>query len=129
MGHAYRDAWVVDDTVAMTIAVPREKAVQLRALLDEWPGDRREAPVKETRSLLGKSLHLSEVVRPGKFFGRRILNQSGLEPFKAEETDVRFAALSNHRRGVVRLNSEFHADLELGRLIIEMPTGGMVSLG
>ena len=49
MGHAYRDAWVVDDTVAMTIAVPREKVVQLRALLDEWPGDRREAPVKEVR--------------------------------------------------------------------------------
>ena len=123
MGHAYRDAWVVDDTVAMTIAVPREKVVQLRALLDEWPGDRREAPVKEIRSLLGKSLHLSEVVRPGKFFGRRILNQIVLEPFKAEETDVSFAALSNHRRGVARLNSEFHADLELWRLIIEMPTG------
>ena len=75
MGHAYRDAWVVDDTVAMTIAVPREKVVQLRALLDERPGDRREALVKKIRSLLGKSLHLSEVVRPGKFFGRRILNQ------------------------------------------------------
>ena len=40
--------WSID-TVAMTIAVPREKVVQLRALLDEWPGDRREAPVKEVR--------------------------------------------------------------------------------
>ena len=49
MGHAYGDAWVSIDTVAMTIAGPREKVVQLRALLDEWPGDRREAPVKEVR--------------------------------------------------------------------------------
>ena len=40
--------WSID-TVAMTIAVPREKVVQLRGLLDEWPGDCREAPVKEVR--------------------------------------------------------------------------------
>ena len=40
--------WSIN-TVAMTIAVPYEKVVQLRALLDEWPGDRREAPVKEVR--------------------------------------------------------------------------------
>ena len=33
------------DNVAMTIAVPREKVMHLQALLDEWPGDRREAPV------------------------------------------------------------------------------------
>ena len=40
--------WSID-IVVMTIAVPYEKVVQLRALLDEWPGDRREAPVKEVR--------------------------------------------------------------------------------
>lgn len=89
----------------MTIAVPQEKVVQLRALLEEWPGDRREAPVKEVRSLLGKLLHLSEVVRPGKFFVRRILNQLGLEQFKPGETDDRFAVKGRHWWWGVRLNA------------------------
>lgn len=111
------------DTIAMSMSVPQEKVAQLRAMLEEWPGDRREAPVKEVRSLLGKLLHLSEVVRPGKFFVRRILNQLGLEPFRAEETDDRFALRGQRRRGVVRLNREFHADLEFWRLIMEMATG------
>ena len=61
---------------------------QLQALLAEWPTDRRVATVKEVQSLLGKLLQLCEVVMPGKFFVRRILNQLGLAPLKAgEDTD------------------------------------------
>jgi len=114
--------WSID-TIAMTIAVPHEKIVQLRALLEEWACSRREASVKEVRSLLGKLLHLSEVVRPGKFFVRRILNQLGLEPFKAGDADDRFAVGGRRRRRVVQLTHEFHADLDFWRLIIEMATG------
>ena len=73
------------DTVSMTISVTQEKVAQLRALLAEWPTDRRVATIKEVRSLLGKLLHLCEVVRPGKYFVRRILNQLGLAPLKAGE--------------------------------------------
>lgn len=74
--------WSID-TIAMTISVPQDKVVQLRSLLQQWPADRPVATVKEVRSLLGKLLHLSEVVRPGKFFIRRILNQLGLAPLSA----------------------------------------------
>ena len=73
------------DTISMTISVTQEKVAQLRALVAEWPTDRRVATVKEVRSLLGKLLHLCEVVRPGKFFVCRILNQLGLAPLKAGE--------------------------------------------
>ena len=82
--------WMID-TVAMTISVTQERVVQLRALLAQWPAERRAAPVKEVRSLLGKLLHLCEVVRPGKFFIRRILNHLGLAPLRAgEETGAGF---------------------------------------
>ena len=114
--------WSID-TVAMTISVPQDKVVQLRLLLDMWPGTRRVAPVKEVRSLLGKLLHLSEVVRPGKFFIRRILNQLGLAPFQAGETGEGFGMGGRRGRGVVRLSREFHADLDFWRLVIEMATG------
>lgn len=79
--------------------------------------------MKEIRSLLGKLLHLCEVVRPGKFFIRRILNQLGLAPLKAEETDGGSVVVSRRKRGVVRLTREFHADLAFWRLVIEMATG------
>ena len=46
--------WSID-TVAMTIAVPHEKVVQLHVLLEGWPSDRREASVKEVRSLFGET--------------------------------------------------------------------------
>lgn len=60
--------WLID-TMAMTISVPQEeKFVQLQDMLDQWPASRRTATVNEARSLLGKLLHLSEVVRPGEFF-------------------------------------------------------------
>lgn len=56
------------EMLGWSISVPQGKLIQLCVLLSEWPTDRRTATVKEVRSLLGKLLHLSEVVRPGKFF-------------------------------------------------------------
>lgn len=52
--------------------------------------------------MLGNLLHLCEVVRPGNFFIRRILNQLELAPLKAEETNGGFVG-SRRKRGVVRL--------------------------
>ncbi|CAN0456082.1 unnamed protein product, partial [Pylaiella littoralis] len=69
--------WILD-TSTMTISVPPTKLTQLCDMLAEWPVTRRKASIKDVRSLLRKLLHLCHVVRPGKFFIRRILNQLGL---------------------------------------------------
>ena len=115
--------WTID-TVSVTIPVTQEKVAQLRALLAEWPTDRRVATFKEVRSLLGKLLHLCEVVRPGKFFVHLILNQLGLAPLKAGEgTGNGFAVGGKQRRGFVRLSREFHDDLAFWRIVVEMATG------
>ena len=74
--------WVLGwdiDTVAMTTSVPLEKLERLRDTLHEWSPDRVVASEEELRSLIGRLLHLCEVVRPGKYFVRRMLNQV-LEP-------------------------------------------------
>ena len=64
------------DTVAMTISVPVAKLERLRDTLSEWPSDREVASEDELRSLIGRLLHLCQVVRPEKYFVRRMLNLS-----------------------------------------------------
>ena len=115
--------WTLD-TVSMTISVTQEKVAQLRALLVEWPADRRVATDKEVRSLLGKLLHLYDVVRPRKFFVCHILDQLRLAPLKAGEgAGNGFSVGGKQRRGCVRLSREFHDDLVFWRIVIEMATG------
>ena len=58
----------------MTISVTPAK------LLRKWPASRSHASEAEVRSLIGKLLHLCEVVRPGRFFVGRMLDQLGLAP-------------------------------------------------
>ena len=53
------------DTVAMTNSVPLKKLERLRDTLNEWSPDRVVASEEELRSLIGRLLHLCEVVRPG----------------------------------------------------------------
>ena len=77
------------DTVAMTTSLPQTKLGQLRELLAGWPRDHRSAPESELRSLMGKLLHVCEVVRPGKVFVRRMLNQLGTPPVQAWHERVR----------------------------------------
>ena len=90
----------------------------------EWTTDRRVATVKEMRSLLGKLLHLCEVVRPGKFFVRRILNQLELAPPKAVEAMGNGVAVGSKQRcGCVRLSREVHDDLVFWKIVVEMATG------
>jgi len=111
------------DTKAMTVAVPHEKIVRLRKMLELWPADRRTASVKEVQSLVGKLLHLCEVVRPGKFFLRRILNYLGLPPLKSMTVRGDVENQSRQRRKMITLGPEFHDDLAFWRLILDMNTG------
>ena len=71
------------DTVAMTISVPLEKLERLCDTLHELSPDRVVASEEELRSLIDRLLHLCEVVRPGKYFVRRMINQVGLPPARA----------------------------------------------
>ena len=117
------------DTVAMTISLPQGKFGQLRELLAGWPRERRSAPESELRSLMGKLLHVCEVVRPGKFFVRRMLNQLGMLPVQAWHERVRGPGggdRASSSRSHVRLGGEFHDDLSFWRLMVAkaMGTGG-----
>ena len=110
----------------MTISLPQGKVGQLRELLTEWPRDRRSAPESKLRSLRGKLLHVCEVVRPGKFFVRRMLNQLGMPPVQAWHERVRGPGRgdrSSRSRAHVRLGDEFHDDLSFWRLMVEKATG------
>ena len=71
--------WDINNVV-ITISVPVAKLERLRDMLSEWPSDREVASEDELGSLVGRLLHLCEVVRPGKKNYRRILNHLGLCP-------------------------------------------------
>ena len=73
--------WTID-TVAMVISLTSAKVLQLSLLPEAWPPARAVAYEYELRSLMGKLLHVSEVVRPGKLFVRRIINQLGMSPVR-----------------------------------------------
>ena len=108
--------WEID-TVGMTISLPPAKLARLRALLRQWPDDRAFASESELRTLTGKLLHVCEVVRPGKFFVRRMLNQLGLSsgsPWK-DNLEMRRA----RKRKPLKLTPEFHSDVAFWRLLVE----------
>ena len=107
------------DTVRMTISVTPAK------LLRKWPASRSHASEAEVRSLIGKLLHLCEVVRPGKFFVGRMLNQLGLTPsqrwqdkWQSKLATSRGARASAGGGGCIWLGPEFHTDVEFWRLIV-----------
>ena len=62
--------------MSMTISVTVAKLERLRDMLSEWPSDREVASEDELRSLIYRLLPLCEVVRPGNYFVRRMLNQT-----------------------------------------------------
>ena len=66
------------DTESMSIALPTRKVDDLRARLAEWPAGRQTATVKEVLVLAGKLHHASFVIRPGRYFVRRLLQLSNL---------------------------------------------------
>ena len=88
---------------------PLEKLDRLRDTLDERSPDRVVASEEELRSLMVRLLHLCEVVRPGKYFVRRMLNQVGLRPVRAWSAKYH----ASHTRAAssprIHLGPEFHA--------------------
>ena len=117
--------WTID-TVAMSASLPPTKLVQLRQLLARWPADRRIASESELRSLMGRLLHVCEVVRPGIFFVRRMLNQLGLPPVPAGDDEP--WGSRGRKRARIRLGREFHDDLSFWRLLVDKAVGpGVVS--
>ena len=63
------------DTVAMRLAVPKDKLEATLELLPKWQG-RRTATKQQLLSLIGKLHHISLVVRPGRLFLRRLIDLS-----------------------------------------------------
>ena len=63
----------------MTVSLPAEKLTQLHNLLAAWPAESIVAIESELRALLGKLLRVCRVVRPGRYFVRRMLLAVGLE--------------------------------------------------
>ena len=115
------------NTVAMTIPVRVAKLEQLCDTLSEWSSGRAFTPERELRSLVGRFLHLCEVVPPGQYFVRRMLmlNQVGLAPVRArsEEFRVPHARLASSSRN--RSGPELRADVSFRRLLVE---GGLGSV-
>ena len=113
------------DTVCMTISVPPAQLARTCDLLSQRPAPRSDAPEAEVRSLIETPLHLCEVVRPGKFFVGSVLNQLGLPSSQRwqDKCQSKLAAswgarASAYGRGRIWLGTEFHADVELRRLIV-----------
>ena len=112
--------WAID-TVTMTIFLPPTKLVHLRQLLARWPGDRRVASESELRYLMGRRLHVREVVRPGNVFVCRMLNQLGLSPVPAG-ADESWGS-TERTRACIRLGREFYDDLSFWRLLVDKAVG------
>ena len=118
--------WTID-IVAMVIYLTSVKLLQLRILLGAWPPSCTVASEYELRSLIGKLLHVSEVVRPGKW---RIINQLGMSPVRP--WDERFGVSGAGKgcrklRACVRLGPEFHDDISSWRMVVQRalrPVGG-----
>ena len=102
----------------MTISLTKTKVAKFRGLLLKWPRSRRYALESEVRELVGKLLSATEVVRPGKFFVRRMLNQLGLPPVKRWQEKLGGRSPRSRRGGRLALDPEFHADIGFWRLMM-----------
>ena len=112
--------WTID-TVAMVICLTSAKLLQLSLLLEAWPPARAVAYEYELRSSMGKLLHVSEVVRPGKCFVRRIINQLGMSPIRPWDERFGVSGVGKGRRKLracVRLGPEFHYDISFWRMVV-----------
>ena len=124
--------WTID-TVAMVISLTSVKLLQLSLLLEAWPPARAVASEYELRSLMGKLLHVSEVVRPGKFGVGRIINQLEMSPVRPWDERFGVADVGKGRRKLracVRLGPEFHDGISFWRVVVQRalgPEGGRLS--
>ena len=84
--------------MAMTLRLPEEKLVKLRALLAEWQG-RKSGMRRDLESLVGQLQHACKVVHPGRCFLRRIY-------------DLLMQTSHFQKHFHVRLNAQCQADIE-----------------
>ena len=80
------------------ISLTSAKLLQLGVLLEAWPPARAVASEYELRSLMGKLLHVSEVVRPDLFFIRRVINQLGMSPVRPWDERFGVSGVGKGRR-------------------------------
>ena len=112
--------WTIG-TVVMVICLTSARLLQLSLLLEAWPPARTVASEYELRSLIGKLLHVSEVVRPGKLFVRRIINQLGMSPVRPWDERFGVSGAGKGRRKLrscVRLGPEFQDDISFWRMVV-----------
>ena len=117
--------WTID-TVAMVISLTSAKLLQLCRFLEAWPPARAVASEYELRSLMGKLLHMSEVVRSGNFFVRRIINQLGMSPVRPWDERFGVSGVCKGRRKLracVRLGPEFLDDISFWRMVVQRALG------
>ena len=84
------------DSVAQVTGLPTDKLSALQTLLQSWR-DRRWCTRRELESLIGHLHHAAKVMWPGRTFLRRMINL--LQCFRKRDHPI-------------RLNSEFHLDLQ-----------------
>ena len=112
------------DIIAIAISVPLEMLDWLRDTLGKWSPDRVVASEEELRSLIGRLLHLCEVVGPGKYFVRRMVDHIDfplVRTWSAKFHASHTRAASSPR---IHLGPDFHADVSFWRLLVE---GGLGS--
>ena len=71
---------------------------------------------------MGKLLHVSEVVRPGKTFVRRIINQLGMSPVRPWDERFGVSGAGKGRRKLracVCLGSEFRDGISFWRMVVQ----------
>ena len=107
--------WIID-TEALTVTLPSHKSLKLQNLLPEWPSSRTTASAKQVSQLLGFLIHVSLAVRPGRFFGNRLLASVGMPRISAG-SDFGFRTANLGRRLV--LGPEFQGNLYFWRWFIE----------
>ena len=100
---------------------------QLPEPLVKWLKNRRISSESELHSLIGKLLHVCEVVRPGIFFVGRTLNQLGLPLVQAWHDRFRFSRggglRSSTGRSRVHLGRKLRDDLSFWRSTLDRAMG------
>lgn len=95
------------DSVNQIARLPQEKMSNLRSLLNSWL-KRRWCRRNELESIIGHFQHAAKVVWPGRTFIRRMIN---------------LLSCFRNRDHPIRLNSEFHLDLEWWNHFLESWNG------
>ena len=107
----------------MTISLPLRKLRDLQERLDAWPATRETATVREVLVLARKLRHAAFVVRPGRYFVRRLL-QLTMPHLNGDDGAGGGGVWGRHRtreevKKVLRLTAEFMADVGWWRWYVQ----------